>query len=102
LRSFTKSTQLKSIAAAKDTPRVNVLLPVRDDEEHIGRCLDGLLKQDYHNYGIIVICDSDSDKHDKTIEIVSKYGKLYPEKISVVMADPKPDGWVGKNWACYS
>ncbi len=20
----------------------------------------------------------------------------------MVMADPKPDGWVGKNWACYS
>jgi chlorobactene glucosyltransferase len=102
LRSLTKSPKLKFIAAAKDTPRVNVLLPVRDDAEHIGRCLDGLLKQDYHNYGIIVICDSDSDKHDKTAEIVSKYGKLYPEKINVVMADPKPDGWVGKNWACYS
>ncbi len=102
LRSFTKSPKLKSIAAAKDTPRVNVILPVRDDEEHIGRCLDGLLKQNYHNYSIIVICDSDSDKQDKTIEIVSKYSKRYPKKISMVMADPKPDGWVGKNWACYS
>ena len=102
LRSFTKSPKLKSIVAAKYTPRVNVLLPVRDDEEHIGRCLDGLLKQNYPNYGIIVICDSDSDKHDKTIEMVSKYGKLYPEKMSMVMADPKPEGWVGKNWACYS
>ena len=102
LRSFTKSPKLKSIADAKDTPRVNVLLPVRDDEEHIGKCLDGLLKQNYHNYGIIVICDADSDRHDKTIEIVSKYGSLYPEKIKVVTANPKPDGWVGKNWACYS
>ncbi len=102
MRSYTKSPKLKPIAAAKDTPRVNVLLPVRDDEEHIGRCLDGLLKQNYHNYSIIVICDSDSDKHDKTIEVVSKYSNRYPEKISVVMADPKPDGWVGKNWACYS
>lgn len=102
LESFTKSPKLKPIADAEDTPRVNVLLPVRDDEEHIGRCLDGLLKQNYPNYSIIVICDSDSDKHDKTIEIVSKYGERYPEKISMVMADPKPDGWVGKNWACYS
>jgi glycosyltransferase involved in cell wall biosynthesis len=102
LRSFTKSPKLQSVSAAKEDPKVNIILPVRNDEGHIGKCLDGLLKQSYPNYDVFVICDSDNDKYDKTVEIVSKYNVQHPEKIHMIMADPKPDDWVGKNWACYS
>ena len=81
---------------SKTNPKVSIILPARNEEEFIGKCLDSLVKQDYENYEIIVIDDS---SEDKTGEIISKYAKKYP-KIIPVSARPKPDGWMGKNWAC--
>jgi len=81
---------------SKTNPKVSIILPARNEEEFIGKCLDSLIKQDYENYEIIVIDDS---SEDKTGEIISEYAKKYP-KIIPVSAKPKPDGWMGKNWAC--
>lgn len=81
---------------SKSNPKVSIILPARNEEEFIGKCLDSLVKQDYENYEIIVIDDS---SEDKTGEIISEYAKKYP-KIIPVSARPKPDGWMGKNWAC--
>ena len=81
---------------SKTNPKVSIILPARNEEEFIGKCLDSLIKQDYENYEIIVIDDS---SEDKTGEIISEYAKKYP-KIIPVSARPKPDGWMGKNWAC--
>jgi len=81
---------------SKTNPKVSIILPARNEEEFIGKCLDSLIKQDYENYEIIVIDDS---SEDKTGGIISEYAKKYP-KIIPVSAKPKPDGWMGKNWAC--
>ena len=81
---------------SKSSPKVSIILPARNEEEFIGKCLDSLINQDYENYEIIVIDDSSDDKTDK---IISEYAKKY-SKIIPVSARPKPDGWMGKNWAC--
>jgi chlorobactene glucosyltransferase len=81
---------------SKTNPKVSIILPARNEEEFLGKCLDSLVKQDYGNYEIIVIDDS---SEDKTGEIILEYAKKYP-KIIPVSARPKPDGWMGKNWAC--
>lgn len=77
-------------------PKVSIILPARNEEEYIKNCLDSLLEQDYKNYEIIVIDDS---SEDKTGEIIARYAKK-ESKIIHVTARPKPDGWMGKNWAC--
>jgi glycosyltransferase involved in cell wall biosynthesis len=77
-------------------PRVSIILPARNEEEFIGKCLDSLIKQDYTNYEIIVIDDSSDDQTNK---IISEYAKK-SSKIIPVNAKTKPDGWMGKNWAC--
>ena len=77
-------------------PTVSIILPARNEEEFIGKCLDTLVNQDYNNYEIIVIDDSSEDDTRKIIlEYAEKYKKIVP-----VFARPKPDGWMGKNWAC--
>jgi len=81
---------------SKSSPKVSIILPARNEEEFIGKCLDSLIKQDYENYEIIVIDDSSDDA---TGEIISEYAKKY-SKIVPVSARPKPEGWMGKNWAC--
>jgi len=81
---------------AKTSPKVSIILPARNEEEFLGRCLDSLIVQDYENYEVIVIDDS---SEDSTGKIISEYAKKN-SKIVHVSAKPKPDGWMGKNWAC--
>jgi len=77
-------------------PKVSIILPARNEEEFIGKCLDSLIEQDYTNYEIIVVDDSSDDTTGK---IISEYAKKN-SKIIPVSAQIKPDGWMGKNWAC--
>ena len=77
-------------------PKVSVILPARNEEEFLARCLDSLIEQDYPNYEIITVNDSSTDS---TGNIILEYAKK-SSKVIPVSAKPKPDGWMGKNWAC--
>jgi len=95
--SFTKTPYLDRFENKNSQkPRVSVILPARNEEGFIERCLDSLLAQDYPNYEIIAIDDS---SEDSTGKIIAQYASKN-EKIVHVSAAPKPDGWIGKNWAC--
>lgn len=78
-------------------PKVSIILPARNEERYIEKCLTSLIKQDYSNYEIIAINDSSSDR---TGEIIQKYSTIN-SKIIFINAGSKPKGWTGKNWACY-
>ncbi len=78
-------------------PKVSVILPARNEEKYIQKCLKTLIEQDYTNYEIVVINDSSSDRTGELIENFS----LANSKVIHINAEPKPDGWTGKNWACY-
>jgi len=79
-----------------NNPKVSIILPARNEEEFLPKCLDSLIDQDYSNYEIITIDDS---SEDSTPKIISKYANQNSKIISV-LARPKPNGWIGKNWAC--
>lgn len=81
---------------SKSRPRVSVIVPARNEEKFIGACLDSLAGQDYDDYEVIVIDDS---SEDGTSDIISKFARMHPNVVPV-SARPKPDGWMGKNWAC--
>jgi chlorobactene glucosyltransferase len=91
LESFDRTTRLTRL------PKVSVILPARNEECYIARCLDSLLAQDYSNFEIIAINDSSTDK---TGEIMKEYAARDPRMVHVD-APPKPEGWAGKNWACH-
>lgn len=77
-------------------PKVSIILPARNEEEFLGKCLDSLENQDYDNYEIVVIDDSSEDRTKGIIlEHTEKSSKIVP-----VSAKTKPEGWMGKNWAC--
>ena len=97
LRTFNESPFLDKFEKKEhEKPKVSIILPARNEEKFIGKCLDSLIKQDYDNYEIITINDS---SNDTTGDIIKKYSEKFPKVISVD-AKPKPDGWMGKNWAC--
>ena len=80
-----------------DFPFVSIILPARNEEKYIRKCLESLLSQDYPNYEIIAINDESSDK---TGELLHKYSVSY-SKIIYIDTSSTPKGWTGKNWACY-
>ena len=79
-----------------DNPKVSVIIPARNEEKNIGKCLDSLIGQTYDNYEIVVIDDS---SEDKTGKIISEFVKNNLKVVSI-SARTKPSGWMGKNWAC--
>ena len=95
-KSFTKTPFLDKFEnSSKETPKVSIILPARNEENFIEKCLESLINQDYKNYEIVAIDDSSDDNTWKIIEKYSKNDKVIPIK-----ANSKPDGWMGKNWAC--
>ena len=97
LRTFNESPFLDKFEKKEHMkPKVSVILPARNEEKFIEKCLNSLVEQDYDNYEIIAINDS---SNDSTGDIIKKQSEKFP-KVIFVNAKPKPDGWMGKNWAC--
>jgi chlorobactene glucosyltransferase len=98
-KSFRQSPRLETLdrTSIKRFPQVSVILPARNEDKYIARCLDSLLGQDYPNFEIIAINDSSTDR---TGEIMKAYAAK-DSRVIHVNASPKPEGWTGKNWACY-
>ena len=72
-QSFTKTPFLDIFEnKSTTTPKVSVILPARNEEEFISKCLETLGSQDYENFEIIAIDDS---SEDKTGEIIEKFSK---------------------------
>jgi chlorobactene glucosyltransferase len=84
-------------AIIRNLPKVSVILPARNEEKYIAKCLDSLINQDYPNFEIIAVNDSSTDG---TKVIMQQYAARDP-RILIVHANAKPDGWAGKNWACF-
>jgi chlorobactene glucosyltransferase len=77
--------------------KVSVLIPARNEEENLEKCLESLLVQTYTNYEVIVLDDQSTDH---TWEIITHYVKRYPGLIRAVKGKPLPrDGWNGKPFA---
>src|SRR5918996_5960175 len=98
-KSFRQSPMLESFdrTSVRRFPKVSVILPARNEGRYIARCLDSLLAQDYPNFEIIAVNDSSTDR---TGEIMKAYAAK-DSRILHIDASPKPEGWTGKNWACY-
>ena len=97
LKTFNESPFLDKFEKKEHArPKVSVILPARNEEKFIEKCLDSLVGQDYDDYEIIAINDS---SNDSTGNLMKKYSEKFP-KVIFVDAKPKPDGWMGKNWAC--
>ena len=75
----------------KSGPKVSVLIPCRNEEDNISRCLNSLLKQDYENFEICVL---DDNSEDATWEIISNYADKH-DNIRVFEGKPLPEDWNG-------
>ena len=78
------------------SPLVSILIPARNEEKSIIRCLKSLVEQDYKNTEILVLDDNSTDN---TKNIINKY--IDDNKnIKLISGENLPNGWIGKHWAC--
>lgn len=92
----------------KKWPFVSILIPARNEETRIKPCLEGMLKQDYPAFEILVLDDRSTDG---TFNLVRSYAKRNPStpsgrsgqvpRLKVFKGKELPEGWVGKPWACW-
>jgi len=77
-------------------PRISVLVPARNEEANIGKCVSDLLAQDYPDYQLIVLDDNSTDR---TWEILQDLASK-DTRLKLIKGKPLPDDWLGKHWAC--
>ena len=80
-------------------PGVTVIVPARNEERIIARCMSGLTHQDYsaENLRIIAIDDNSTDR---TAAILSEEAGA-DERVRILHGQPLPSGWLGKPHACW-
>ena len=78
-------------------PIVSILVPARNEEGNILKCLQSLIDQNYDPLEILVLDDRSTDE---TARIIKELAASSP-KIRSLEGTPLPQGWIGKNWACH-
>jgi chlorobactene glucosyltransferase len=80
-----------------DGPMVSVLVPARNEEKNIERCLNSLRNQMYRKYEILALNDNSTDG---TLEILNRIAAS-DSKVRVINGKPLPDDWYGKPYALH-
>lgn len=104
LRAVNQRNLWRPIAAspppqAGGAPHVAVIVPARDEEANIGRCLRCLIEQDYpvERLRVLVV---DDHSVDATVSIARSVAQGHPQ-VSVLHNPPLPPHWIGKSRACW-
>jgi chlorobactene glucosyltransferase len=80
-----------------ENPLISVLIPARNEEENISKCILSLTKQDYKNIEILVLDDNSTDNTRKIVKKLSKKDS----RIKLYNGKKLKKGWMGKNYACH-
>ncbi len=104
-------------AGENGEPRVSIIVPARNEAEHIRETLVQLLKLDYSNYEIIAVDDRSTDRTGPIMEEVAQNDLLQradaraqreadksvrPTRLKVIHISELPSGWLGKTHAMWT
>jgi cellulose synthase/poly-beta-1,6-N-acetylglucosamine synthase-like glycosyltransferase len=84
-------------APAEALPRLSVVVAAKDEEAHIGACLQSLLEQDYPDLEILVVNDRSADR---TADIFEALAEQH-DNLRMLTVTDLPEGWCGKNHAMH-
>ena len=92
-----RTKRIPGVDADKPHPTVSVVIAARDEEEHIGACLEALRKQTYptHLWSVLVVNDRSTDR---TADVVNDMARDWPQLSLLTVQDTDP-GLGGKQHA---
>lgn len=83
-------------------PLVSIIVPARNEERNIRRCVESLLEQSYPNYEVIVVDDGSTDDTPDILENIiqthPRSNRLWVQRLR----DELPEGWAGKPHAIHT
>jgi glycosyltransferase involved in cell wall biosynthesis len=77
-------------------PTVTVIVPARNEEQHIAASLQSLLEQDYPSLEILAVDDRSTDR---TGAVMDALAARHPDRLRVLHVTELPAGWLGKTHA---
>jgi chlorobactene glucosyltransferase len=78
-------------------PSISVIVPARNEEKNIRRCVEALLAQDYPNFQVLVLDDRSTDSTPAILAGLS----ARDSRLVVVHGRELPAGWAGKPHALH-
>ena len=93
------SEETASARAGAETPKVSVIIPARNEEANIGRCLRSILAQQGIAFQVIVVDDHSTDRTAEIARQVAQEPSTRSVAGQVIVMQarrPLPDGWTGK------
>jgi chlorobactene glucosyltransferase len=76
-------------------PSLSIVVPARNEERQIERCVRSLLATRHPDFEVIVVDDQSSDA---TRAILDRIG-ADDARLRILAGEPLPEGWIGKSWA---
>lgn len=73
---------------------VDVLIPMRNEEENVEGCLKSVINSELLEISRILVLDDGSS--DSTAQLINQY------KVEKLTGTEPPIGWLGKIWACHN
>jgi glycosyltransferase involved in cell wall biosynthesis len=82
-------------------PRVSIIVPARNEEEHIRQTLTRLLALEYSNYEIIGVNDRSTDRTGDLMDEVAAQPEAH-SRLKIIHISELPSGWLGKTHAMWT
>ncbi len=80
----------------KKEPLVSIIIPARNEEENIGRCLGSVLSQTYRRMEVILVNDQSTDRTGDIAESLA----AQDTRLRIISGDSIPQGYSGMVYAC--
>jgi glycosyltransferase involved in cell wall biosynthesis len=88
-------------ATSGGEPRVSIIVPARNEAEHIGQVLAQLVTLDYSNYEIIAVNDRSTDRTGPIMDEIAASAAAHGV-LKVIHVAELPPGWLGKTHAMWT
>jgi chlorobactene glucosyltransferase len=101
LRSFRRLNASRN-PIVPSSPLVSLLIPARNEEAHIERCVRSLVGQSYDKLEVLVLNDQSCDATATIVQrIIDELPPTQKGRLRLFQGEALPPGWVGKNFACH-
>lgn len=96
-----KTRMVATISESHHLPLVSIIVPARNEEDAIQRCVTSLLEQEYPDYEVIVVDDNSTDE---TPHILDEIAHTHPgrARLRILHLHDLPEGWAGKPHALHN
>ena len=91
---------------SRHLPFVSIIVPARNEQDNIERCILSLLAQDYPSFEVIVVDDNSIDNTLRMVKDIKSRVKGLSEdsspsihRLKIITITEKPVKWTGKTWA---